>query len=51
MRNRLFLLLSAIAVSSAMLLSGSASAQNIIHPEVKTGFLVGPIGGINLVRI
>lgn len=49
MRNRLFLLLSAIAISSAMLLAGPASAQNIIHPEVQTGFLVGPIGGINLV--
>jgi len=51
MRNRLFLLLSAFAVSSAMLLAvaNPASAQNIIKPEVQTGFLVGPIGGINLV--
>jgi hypothetical protein len=46
MRNRLFLLLSAIAV---LVVATGASAQNIIHPEVQTGFLVGPIGGINLV--
>ena len=51
MRNRLFLLLSAVIVSSTMLfaVANRASAQNIIHPEVQTGFLVGPIGGINLV--
>jgi hypothetical protein len=46
MRNRLYLLLSAIAV---LAVANVASAQNIIHPEVQTGFLVGPIGGINLV--
>jgi hypothetical protein len=46
MRNRLFVLLSAFGV---LVMSGRASAQNIIHPEVQTGFLVGPIGGINLV--
>ncbi len=51
MRNRLFILLSVFVVSSAMLLplGNRATAQNIIHPEVQTGFLVGPIGGINLV--
>jgi hypothetical protein len=46
MRNRLFLLLSAFVV---LAVATGASAQNIIHPEVQTGFLVGPIGGINLV--
>ncbi len=46
MRNRLFLLLSAFVV---LAVAGTASAQNIIHPEVQTGFLVGPVGGINLV--
>ncbi len=51
MRNRLFVLLFAFSASSAMLMvvANRASAQNIIHPEVQTGFLVGPIGGINLV--
>jgi hypothetical protein len=51
MRNRLFLLLSAFVVSSTLLLTVATpvSAQNIIKPEVQTGFLVGPIGGINLV--
>ena len=46
MRNRLFVLLSAFGV---LVMAGRVSAQNIIHPEVQTGFLVGPIGGINLV--
>lgn len=52
MRNRLLLLLTAFAVSTAMLLgvANRAGAQgNIIHPEVQTGFLVGPVGGVNLV--
>jgi hypothetical protein len=46
MRTRLIVLLFAFGV---LVLGTRASAQNIIHPEVQTGFLVGPIGGINLV--
>ncbi len=46
MRKSLLLLLSAFVV---LAVANPASAQNIIKPEVQTGFLVGPIGGINLV--
>lgn len=48
MRNRLILLLSAFAAMVAISTQGFAQG-NIIKPEVQTGFLVGPIGGINLV--
>src|ERR1017187_171062 len=47
MRTRLFLLLSAF-----MLLGISreqANAQGVLTPQVQAGFLVGPVGGINLV--
>jgi hypothetical protein len=46
MRNRLFLLLS------GFILLGFASqvkAQGVLTPQVQAGFLVGPVGGINLV--
>ncbi len=46
MRNRLFVLLFAFSI---FVLANRVSAQSIIHPEVQSGFLVGPIGGINLV--
>ncbi|HEY3876502.1 MAG TPA: hypothetical protein VGM92_13585 [Candidatus Kapabacteria bacterium] len=48
MRNRLLLLLTA-CVSLGIASSAFAQGGNIIKPEVQTGFLVGPVGGINLV--
>jgi hypothetical protein len=46
MRNRLFLILSAFIVLG---LSQQAMAQGVLTPQVQAGFLVGPVGGINLV--
>ncbi|MDP4200444.1 MAG: outer membrane beta-barrel protein [Bacteroidota bacterium] len=46
MRTRLFLLLSACAF---VVLAGRVDAQSVIVPTVQTGFLIGPVGGINLV--
>ncbi len=46
MRNRLILLASAFAV---LAIAGRASAQGVLTPQVQAGFLVGPVGGINLV--
>jgi hypothetical protein len=45
---RPFLVASAIVLSS-LLGSRQAEAQSVIVPTVATGFLVGPVGGINLV--
>ena len=47
MRNRLFslLILAALGIAS----SASAQQGNVLNPIVQTGFLIGPIGGINLV--
>jgi hypothetical protein len=47
MRNRLFafLTLAAIGITS----SASAQTGSVLVPTVQTGFLIGPIGGINLV--
>lgn len=49
MRNRLFVLFTAAACIAVASHRVSAQGGNIIKPEVQTGFLVGPIGGINLV--
>jgi hypothetical protein len=47
MRNRLFqLLLAAIVIAPCATAFGQAS---VITPTVQTGFLIGPVGGINLV--
>ena len=46
MRNRLFILFAACALFA---IAGRAGAQSVIVPTVQTGFLIGPVGGINLV--
>lgn len=46
MRNRLILLLSSAIV---LAFASNAFAQSVIVPTVQTGFLIGPVGGINLV--
>src|SRR5438477_13068077 len=46
MRNRVVALL---AVVVALGFAGSVEAQSVLVPTVQTGFLIGPIGGINLV--
>src|ERR1051325_1873845 len=47
MRNRLFqLLLAAAIIAPSATVFGQAS---VITPTVQTGFLIGPVGGINLV--
>lgn len=46
MRNRLFILLTAAAL---LAITGRVGAQSVIVPTVQTGFLIGPVGGINLV--
>lgn len=46
MRNRLFLLLSGFILLG---FASQAKAQGVLTPQVQAGFLVGPVGGINLV--
>ena len=41
--------LASVIVLSCLLSSHRVAAQSVIVPSVQTGFLVGPIGGINLV--
>jgi hypothetical protein len=52
MRNRLFLLLGTVVPLSAFIFLGisqQAMAQGVLTPQVQAGFLVGPVGGVNIV--
>src|SRR5438552_18638661 len=44
MRNRLW-----ISVLTFLVLSVSVHAQGVLTPQAQAGFLIGPVGGINLV--
>ena len=45
MRKRLLALLAVAAIGFA----GKAEAQSVLVPTVQTGFLIGPVGGVNMV--
>jgi len=50
MRNRLFLLLAVAAATAVFAPAQTVFGQaSVITPTVQTGFLIGPVGGINLV--
>ena len=49
MRNRLFQLLLAAAILAPCSALFAQSGGSVITPTVQTGFLIGPVGGINLV--
>src|SRR3954464_1809047 len=49
MRNRLVITVLTFLVLSLASLNVRAQGGGVLSPQVQTGFLIGPIGGINLV--